>query len=155
MSWNRILPLGKTLFDTVDQPMSFVLKFVNIHLFLSRWIILWIKLLCPENPANIACDIRKKMDSCFDLIRSHQQWSSQQKIELVTTECIAETLHFFCHDNSIHNMIPLFKKVRRFPWGCVSPILLERRNYGVDPVLCKCMDVPTRHQINWLLNYHE
>ena len=39
--------------------------------------------------------IYEPLDSCFDLIRSHQQclpWSSPLKIESVTTECRAETL---------------------------------------------------------------
>ena len=71
---------------------------VRVHIFL--WVNLLIKnyridLPWPENPAN-TCDWHTEiLDSCFDLIRSHQwclPWSSPLEIEPATTDCRAETL---------------------------------------------------------------
>ena len=47
--------------------------------FLSRGIILWIELPWPENLASTCTRHTKTLDSCFNLIRSHQHcipWSS-------------------------------------------------------------------------------
>ena len=41
--------------------------------FLSRGFILWIELPCPENLANTNTWYTETLDSCFDLIKSHQQ----------------------------------------------------------------------------------
>ena len=48
-----------------------------------------------RNPANTYSRHTETLDSWFDLIRSHQQcilWSPPLEIELVTTDCRAETL---------------------------------------------------------------
>ena len=70
------------------------LKGKDIHVyfsFLSRWIILpW-----PDNSANSYAWHMKTLNSCFNLIRSHQQcipWSPSLEIEPVITDCRAETL---------------------------------------------------------------
>ena len=58
--------------------------------FLSRGIILWIELPWPENPANTYAWHTGILDSCFDLIRSHQHclpWSPPLEIEPATTDC--------------------------------------------------------------------
>ena len=57
--------------------------------------ILWIELPWPENPANTYTLHTETLDSCFDLIRSHQQrilWSLPLEIEPATTDCRAETV---------------------------------------------------------------
>ena len=59
-------------------------------LFLSRGIILWIELPWPENSMNTYAGHSETLDSCFDLIRSHQQcipWSPPLEIEPATTHC--------------------------------------------------------------------
>ena len=63
--------------------------------FLNRGIILWIELPWPENPANTCARHTETLDSCFDLIRSHQPcipWSPPLEIKPATTDCRAETL---------------------------------------------------------------
>ena len=71
-------------------------KEIDVHfLFLSRGIILWIELPQLENPANTCVRHTETLDSCFDLIRSHQQcilWSPPMENKPVTTECRAKTL---------------------------------------------------------------
>ena len=62
--------------------------------FLSRGIILWIELLWPENPTNTSAWYTETLDSCFSLMRSHQQYiprSQPLEIESATTECRAKT----------------------------------------------------------------
>ena len=59
------------------------------------YVFLWIELPCPENPTNTYARHTETLDSCFDLIRSHQHcipWSPPRKIEEATTDCRAETL---------------------------------------------------------------
>ena len=120
---------------------------------------LQIELPWPENPANTCARHIETLDSCFDLIRSHQQcilWSPPLEIEPATTECRAKTLPlshkstshtddtestshgnqcwwdpisskqlssvsvcrtqvlagFSGYGNSIHNIIPLLKKIK-------------------------------------------
>ena len=74
----------------------FISSFMPVYFhFLSRGIILWIKLLWPENLVNTYAWHTVTMDSCFDLIRSHQQcilWSPPLEIEPVTTDYGAKTL---------------------------------------------------------------
>ena len=63
--------------------------------FLRKGIILWIKLPWHENPANTYARHTETLDSCFNLIRSHQQcipWSPPLEIKPATTDCSAETL---------------------------------------------------------------
>ena len=99
------------------------------------------------------------LDSCFDLISSHQQcisWSLPLRIKSLTTECRAESipLWFSGYRNWIYNIIPPLKK-RKYTsislpmwlWlrGCVSPTILGRRSPGGDRFLCKSTDVTTRH----------
>ena len=63
--------------------------------FLSKGIILWIELPWPENPASTCAWHTETLDSCFDVIRSHQQWipwHPSLEIEQATTERRAETL---------------------------------------------------------------
>ena len=76
-------------------------NFEQVHLFvvhlsfLRRGIILWIEITWPENPANTYAWHKETLDSCFELIRSHQQripWSPSTDIEPGTTDCRAETL---------------------------------------------------------------
>ena len=65
------------------------------YFLLNRGIILWIELPWPEIPANTYARHTETLDSCFDLIRFHQQcilWSLPQEIEPATTDCITETL---------------------------------------------------------------
>ena len=54
-----------------------------------------IELPWPENPTN-TCELHTEpLDSCFNLIKSHQLcivWFPRLEIEPATTECIAETL---------------------------------------------------------------
>ena len=55
----------------------------------------WIELPWPENLANTYTQHTETLNSCFDLIRSHQQcipWSPPLEIEPATTDCKAETL---------------------------------------------------------------
>ena len=68
---------------TTIQNIDFVAVYDEIEFdlhfyFLNRGIILWIELRWPENPANTYPWHTETLDSCFDLIRSHQQcipWS--------------------------------------------------------------------------------
>ena len=56
---------------------------------------LWIELPLPENLANTHAEHTETLDSCFNLIRSYQQyipWSPPLEIEPVTTDCRAKTL---------------------------------------------------------------
>ena len=65
-----------------------------LHEFWTEFI-LWIELPRPENPVNTYSRYMEIRDSCFDLIRSHQQcilWSPPQEIEPATTDCRAKTL---------------------------------------------------------------
>ena len=48
------------------------------------YLVLWIELSWPENPANTYVRHTETLDSCFDLIRSHQQyipWSPPVEID--------------------------------------------------------------------------
>ena len=57
--------------------------------------IMWIELPWPENLANTYAQHTEALNSCFDLIRSHQQcipWSLPLEIEPATTDCSAESL---------------------------------------------------------------
>ena len=72
--------------------------FFFFFFFFSRGIILWIELPWSEKPANTYARHTETLDSCFDLIRFHQQdiqWSPPLKIEPATTDCRAETLQLF------------------------------------------------------------
>ena len=72
--------------------------------FLSRGIILWIELPWPENLANTYAWHVETLDSCFDLIRSHQlciPWSPPLEIEPATTGCRAKTLQL-SHESISH-----------------------------------------------------
>ena len=70
--------------------------FINILFyifFLNRGIILWLELIWSENPENTYVQHTETLDSCFDLIRSHQQcitWSPPLEIEPATTDSRAE-----------------------------------------------------------------
>ena len=60
-------------------------KDIDLHFsFLSRGIILWIEIPWPENLVNTYARHMETLDSCFKLIRSHQQcilWSPPLKIK--------------------------------------------------------------------------
>ena len=45
-----------------------------VFFYISRGIILWIELPSPEYPVNTYARHTETLDSCFDFIRSHQQW---------------------------------------------------------------------------------
>ena len=66
---------------------------------------MWIELPWPENLANTYTQHTETLDdSCFDLIRSHQQcisWSPLLKIKPATIECRAETLPLN-HQSTFH-----------------------------------------------------
>ena len=69
---------------------------------------LWIELPWPENTPNTYARDTETLDSCFDLIRSHQQCILQSpplEIEPATTDCSAETLQlshqFTSHTNQL------------------------------------------------------
>ena len=81
-------------------------RYIDVHfLFLSREIILWNELPWPENPANTCARHTETLDSCFDLIRSHQQcipWPPPplQKIESATTKSCDEG-HWHAHTRGL------------------------------------------------------
>ena len=65
---------------------------------------LWIELLWLENPVNTWAWHTETLDSCFNLIRSHQQcipWSPPLEIKPATTEHRAETLQL-CPQSTLH-----------------------------------------------------
>ena len=69
-----------------------------------------IELLQPENLANTWAWYTETVDSCFDLIRSHQQcirWSPLMEIEPATTKCRAETqpLSHCPHRTQLHSVV--------------------------------------------------
>ena len=71
-----------------------------IFSFLRLGIILWIELPWPENMASTYTWHTERLDSCFNLIRSHQQcilWSLPREIKSATTDCRAETLNWASH----------------------------------------------------------
>ena len=69
--------------------------------FTKHILLMWIELLWPENPANTYPRHPEALDSCFDLITSHQRciaWSPPLEIKPATTDCRAG---FSGHGNSI------------------------------------------------------
>ena len=117
--------------------------FFKSTFFLCKRIISWIELPWPENPANTYARHTETLDSCFDLIRSHQQcilWSPPLEIKPATTDFRAETLQlsyqylshtsdakltrhgncagFSGHGNSIHNITPQLKKENIHLYPC-------------------------------------
>ena len=83
------------LIDTVTEPLGQSEpgwngnEWCTFFLSLSRGIILWIELPWPENPANTYMQHKETLDSCFDLIRSHQHtvisttgdWTSDHRLQ--------------------------------------------------------------------------
>ena len=87
--WNH----DKTFLLIAKHPINFsfcLFVFYGISTF-----VLWIELPWPKNPANLHARHMVTLDSCFDLIRSHQQcilWFPPLEIEQATTDCRDETL---------------------------------------------------------------
>ena len=83
--------------------------YIYIYIYiLSRGIILWIELPWPENPTNTYAWHTETLDSCFDLIKSHEQcipWSLLLETEPATTDCRAKTLQlsqqFISHTSDV------------------------------------------------------
>ena len=63
----------ETLTSTLHHDIFTYLYFVYIFIFQVEELILWIGLPRPENPVNTYARHTGTLDSCFDLIRSHQQ----------------------------------------------------------------------------------
>ena len=93
----------------------------------------------PENPANTCTRYTEPLDSCFNLIRCHQQcipcarWTSSSVVKFKF--CILRSLQcggtqvfagFSGHGNSVYNIIPLLKK-RKCTSGphCITVATIE------------------------------
>ena len=66
-----------------------------VGVFMSYQPLRWMELPWLENPANTYARHSETLDSCFDLIRTHQQCiplSPPLEIEPATTDCRAESL---------------------------------------------------------------
>ena len=77
--------------------------------------VLWIELPWPENPVNTCVQHTNTLDSCFDLVRSHQlciPWSPPLEIEPATTECRTETLPLSYQSTSHTSNAKLTNKVK-------------------------------------------
>ena len=93
--WNMEENLS-SMFALSLSPHEMWFSFVQLmQLTLLSYSLSWIELPRPENPANTCMWHTETLDSCFDLIRSHQQcilWSPPLEIQAATTECRAKTL---------------------------------------------------------------
>ena len=91
-----VFAIGTGIGDPISNPCT---KLTFFHKTELPW---------PENAANTCTWHTETLDSCFDLIRSHQQyipWSPPLEIEPTTTECKAETLSLI-HQPTSHTSGP-------------------------------------------------
>ena len=92
---------------------------------------LWIELPWMENPANTYTRHTETLESCFDLIRSHQQgipWFPPQETKPATTDWRAETLQL-SHQCDMDKMkiyaVPMFssRNMRQLRLGYMIPTI--------------------------------
>ena len=106
--WQYICsPTPEGLSSLVREVMCHELESILNDLYKKNFkstLYMWFKLPWPENPANTYSRHTETLDSCFNLIRSHQQcipWSPPLEIEAATTDCRAESL-LLSHESILH-----------------------------------------------------
>ena len=109
----------------------FSLRSVRTAKSTRQQVLLWIELPWPENPANTYARHTETLDSCFDLIRSHQEcipWSPPLEVKPATTDCRAEKLYNWPSGHIAQIPFGKFQFLAQFPVDLFSyPVVLILR----------------------------